>query len=188
MTWMPKRREALDFLAAHVSQDNLVKHCIATEAIMRGLARHFGEDEELWGISGLFHDLDLEKVGEDMTRHALVTAEILREKQFPEEGIHAILAHNSDVLEVPCETTFQICLTAAESITGLIVACALVYPSRKIADVAVKSIRKRMKEKRFAANVSRERIIRIEATGLSMDEFIALSLEAMVGVADEIGL
>jgi putative nucleotidyltransferase with HDIG domain len=185
---LPDRESALALLRQHVKQENLVRHCLATEAIMRALARRFSDDEELWGISGLLHDLDLELVGEDMSIHARKTAEILSSLAFPQAGIEAILAHNGDVLGISCKSRFEFCLTAAESITGLVVACTLVYPSKKVADVQTSSIRKRMKEKRFAANVSRERIMQIEHAGLGLDDFIALALAAMQGIPDQIGL
>ena len=186
--WLPEKKEALDLLRTHMKNENLVRHCVATEAIMRGLARSFDEDEDLWGITGLLHDLDLELVGDNMAAHARTTTEILEGKGYPEEGVKAILTHNGDVLGIPPETRFEHCLTAAETITGLVVACTLVYPSRKVADVKVKSIRKRMKEKRFAANVNRDRIRNIERVGMTVEDFIALSLEAMTGVAEDIGL
>jgi len=186
--WIPDRNEALAFLRTCVKQENLVRHMIATEAIMKALARKLGGDEQLWGLSGLLHDLDLELVGGDMHRHARETARILEEKGLPREGIDAILAHNGDTLGIPPKGNFHHALSAAETMTGMVVACTLVYPSKKIADVKAGSIRKRMKEHRFAANVSRERIMLIEKTGLSLDELIDISLQAMSGVAAEIGL
>lgn len=186
--WLPDREEALTLLREHITTENLVRHMIATEAIMRALARHFGEDENLWGVTGLLHDMDLDIVEDDMHRHALETVEILRKRDFPPDGLHAILAHNGDIIGVDKESRFDYALSAAETITGLIVACTLVYPSRKIADVKPKSIRKRMKEKRFAANVDRDRIRLIEKAGLSLDDFIPLALRAMSDYADEIGL
>jgi putative nucleotidyltransferase with HDIG domain len=172
--WIPARDEALGFLKSHLTTTNLVRHCIATEAIMRSLARRFGEDEELWGITGLFHDLDLDLVGDDMARHGRTTVGILREKGYPEEGLQAILAHNGDVLGVPVET--------------LVVATTLVYLSKKIADLKVKSVRKRMKEPRFAAGVDRSKVALCEEIGIPLAEFLEVSVEAMRGVSDEIGL
>jgi len=186
--WLPNRSEAIELLRTHVSNENLVRHCIATEAIMRSLARRLGRDEELWGITGLLHDLDLEIVDYDDQVHGRTTVKMLSERGYPQEGLEAILAHNGEALGVPCRTEFEHCLTAAETITGLIVACTLVYQSRKVADVKVKSIRKRMKEKRFAANVKRDRIWHIEQVGITLDDFIALSLAAMVPIGDQLGL
>ncbi len=185
---LPGRQEALALLRQHVKQENLVRHMLATEAIMRALARRLGGDEELWGISGLLHDLDLEIVDNDMNRHARTTVGILQGIGFPQEGLDAILAHNGDVLGIQLRNNFELAMTAAETITGLVVACTLVYPTRKVADVQAASIRKRMKEKRFAANVNRDRILEIEKTGISLDELIDISLQAMRGVAADIGL
>ncbi len=182
------REQALQLLEERVSSPALRKHGLATEAIMRALARRFGEDEDLWGITGLLHDLDLELIGNDMTRHGLVTCDILAERGFPPRALQAIKAHNGDVLGIECTDPFDFALTSAESMTGLISAAALVQPSRALADVKVKSIVKRMKEKRFAANVSRERIRQHESLGLPFAEFCALSIAAMQAIAPELGL
>ncbi len=186
--WRPSRNEALGFLKSHLGTINLVRHCIATEAIMRSLARRFEEDEDLWGITGLFHDLDLDLVDGDMNRHGTTTVEILRKKGYPEEGLQAILAHNGDVLGVKPQTRFELALLAAETTTGMIVATTLVYTSKKIADVKVKSVRKRMKEPRFAAGVDRSKVKLCEEIGIPLAEFLEISVDAMRGVADEIGL
>ncbi|MBM4371049.1 MAG: HDIG domain-containing protein [Deltaproteobacteria bacterium] len=178
----------MTFLRSHLGTTNLVRHSLATEAILRALARRLGEDEELWGLTGLFHDLDLDLVGGDMARHARTTVDILKKMGFPDEGLAAILAHNGDVLGVPLRTPLDIALLAAETTTGLIVAAALVVPTRKLADVAAKSVLKRMKEQRFAAGVDRAKVMKCEALGIPLPEFIELSLEAMRGVAADIGL
>ncbi len=186
--WIPGREEALKLLRSHIRNENLVRHMVATEAIMRALAPRLEGDPELWGITGLLHDMDLEVIDNDMHRHARTTAGILEAKGFPPEGLQAILAHNGDVLGIEMSGNFDYALSAAETITGLIVACTLVYPSKKVGDVKPKSIRKRMKEHRFAANVSRDRIRLIDKVGIPLDEFIILALDAMKGVAEEIGL
>jgi putative nucleotidyltransferase with HDIG domain len=185
---LPTREDALVLLKTHIKSENLVRHMIATEAIMRALASRLEADPELWGITGLLHDMDLEIIDDDMTRHARTTVEILARRGYPEAGLQAILAHNGDVLGIDLQAPFDYALSAAETITGLIVACTLVYPSRKVADVKPKSIRKRMKEHRFAANVSRERIALIEQVGIGLDDFILLSLAAMKDVSEAIGL
>ena len=186
--WIPGREEALQLLRTHIKTENLIRHMVATEAIMRALAPRLQGDPELWGITGLLHDLDLEIIDNDMHRHARTAADILGPLGYPAAGLQAILAHNGDVLGLKKDGNFDHAPSAAETITGLIVACTLVYPSKKVADVKTKSIRKRMKEHRFAANVSRERIALIEEVGITLDEFIELSLDAMKGVAEEIGL
>lgn len=180
--------EALALLEARITRDSLRKHCLATEAVMRRLARHFGEDEDAWGIVGLLHDLDLESIDDDATRHALVTCDWLAERGFPAEALQAIKAHNGDVLGIEPVSRLDHALTAAESVTGLVTAAALVHPSKSLAAVSVSSLRKRMKERRFAANVSRERIRMHEYLGLGFDEFAGLALEAMQERAEALGL
>ena len=185
---MITRDEAWDLLCEHVKADNLRKHCLATEAIMRALARKLGEDEELWGIVGLLHDLDFEQTAEAPAEHAKITADILGRKDFPCEALQAIKEHNAEALGIARESRSGIALACAETITGLIVATTLVYPDKKLASVKPKSVRKRMKKKDFARAVSREIIGECERIGIPLDDFIALSLEAMQGVAADLGL
>jgi putative nucleotidyltransferase with HDIG domain len=182
------RAEALTLLEAKIQSPSLRKHSLASEAIMQRLAEHFGEDAEAWGVVGLLHDLDLESIDDDMRRHAETTAGWLAELGFPAEVLQAIRAHNGDILGVEPTSRLDLALTAAESMTGLVSACALIYPSKKVADVQVKSLRKRMKESRFAANVDRDRIRKHEALGLDFDQFATLSLEGMGRIAEDLGL
>ena len=171
-----------------MSQDNLIKHSLATEAIMRSLARHLDKDEELWGITGLLHDIDLEETRDDQSRHALLGAEILRGEDFPKEGIQAVIAHNGEVLGVERKSALDFALASAETLTGLIIATALIYPDKKLASVKAKSVKKRMKEKRFAQNVNREIIKECENIDLELGEFIGIGLESMQQIAPELGL
>jgi putative nucleotidyltransferase with HDIG domain len=182
------RDRALALLQTHVKNENLVKHCLATEAIMRSLAARFGRDEALWGITGLLHDLDFESTREAPERHGRVTVELLADEDLPEEAYDAILGHNAEALGVDRSGEFARALTCAETVTGLIVATALVYPDKKVASVKPKSVRKRMKEKAFARNVNRDHIRLCEDIDLPLPDFITLSLEAMRGVADDLGL
>jgi len=184
---LPTREESLALLHAHLKGTYLRRHSLATEAIMRLLAPRFGADPELWSRTGLLHDLDLELVGDDMQRHARETVRILEEKlAFPVEGLQAILAHNGDVLGVPCVTPLDHALTAAESLTGLVFATALILPTKRLADVKAKSVAKRIKESRFAAKVSRERIGHHRDLGIESEPFCALAVEAMVAIASEL--
>ncbi|MBN1945698.1 MAG: HD domain-containing protein [Bradymonadales bacterium] len=186
---LPTREQAIELLSSHIATDYTLKHSLATEAIMRQLAERLGGDPDLWGITGLLHDLDLELVEADPQRHAKKTVEILQDRfDFPPEGLAAILAHNGDELDIPCQTDLESALTAAESITGLIFATALIYPSKKLAEVEVRSVRKRIKEKRFAAKISRERILHYQRLPMSQDEFLQISLDAMKSIADQLGL
>lgn len=171
-----------------VTQENLRKHSYATEAIMRHLARRLGQDEELWGWAGLLHDLDFEETKDEPSRHGLKSASWLAARGVNPELIQAIKAHNAEALGIERKTPLDYALTCAETITGLIVATALVQPDKKLASVKAKSVRKRMKEPAFARNVRREHIMLCEKLGLDLDEFVALSLEAMQGISDRLGL
>lgn len=182
------RDEALDLLDEHLPADNLRKHCIATEAIMRRLAGEFGEDEETWGLAGLLHDIDFEQTHDQPERHAVVAGGILREAGVSDEIVEAIRYHNAEALGLQRSSRFHHALAAAETITGLIVATALVYPDRKLASVKASSVRKRMKKKDFARAVSREIIMECEEFDVPLDRFVEMSLEAMRGVSEDLGL
>jgi len=182
------RAEAMTLLKDHLKNEKLISHSVATEAIMGSLARKLGDDEVLWGLAGLLHDLDYEVTGEDSARHGAETARILEEKNVSPLIGDVIKKHNAEGLGLERSTLFEHALTCAESITGLIVATALVYPDKKIAAVKPKSITKRMKTRHFARAVSRERIMECEKVGIPLNEFVTLSLEAMKGIAEEIGL
>ena len=171
-----------------IHSPNLIKHCLATEAIMRHLARALGEDENLWGLTGLLHDIDLEHTRDDQSQHAKLGAKILKEKGFPEAGVKAVLAHNGEILGIERQSILEHALTCAETITGMIVATALIYPDKKLDPVKTKSITKRMKEKRFAENVSRDKIRECEHLGMELPDFIKLSLEAMQQISLQLGL
>jgi len=182
------REEALKLLKSYVHQENLVKHCLATEAIMRSLAERFSEDPDKWGIAGLLHDLDYEETYEAPEKHGKKTAEILKEKGFPQDMIDAILAHNAEALGIERKTRFDLAITCSECITGLITATTLVYPDKKLKSVKPKSITKRMKEKGFARSVNRDLIRLCEKIDIPLPEFAAISLEAMRGIDKELGL
>ena len=182
------REEALALLQEHTKTENLVKHCLASEAILRGLAERLGKDEELWGIAGLLHDLDFEETKDAPSEHTLKTAQILKEKGLSDEVVEAIKAHNAEALGSERRSDFDHALAAAETVTGLIVATALVYPDKKLASVKVRSITKRMKKKDFARAVNREIVMECEQFGLSLDEFVGISLEAMKGIHEALGL
>ena len=184
---MITRTEALLLLKNHVKSDNMLKHCLASEAVMRAVARRLGRDEELWGLTALLHDLDSEITQNDMSKHALVAAEMLR-NQLPEEALDAIIMHNEMASQKERSTEFQHALAASETITGLITATALVYPDKSLGSVKVKSITKRMKEKAFAASVRRENILECEQIGIPIDEFASISLSAMQEIHTDLGL
>jgi len=181
------REEVLDSVNQNVENKNLVKHMLATEAIMRALARRLGEDEEEWGLTGLLHDIDVELTGEDMSTHSKLGADLARELGASDSMAHAILCHN-EAHGVPQETKLDKALFCADPLTGLITAAALVRPDKKLAGLEAKSVLKRFKEKSFAARVSREQISQCSELGLELDEFAELGLEAMKAIADDLGL
>lgn len=170
-----------------VSNLNLQRHCLATGAIMRSLARTRGADEDLWETTGLLHDLDYEETESTPEIHGLKTAERL-EGLLPPECIDAIKAHNGENNGFARKTDFDRLLTAAECVTGLITATALVYPDRKLAPVEPRAVVKRMTKTGFARSVSREGIMECEKAGWSLDDFVALSLEAMKSISEDLGL
>lgn len=183
---MKQREFYIDILNKHISNPKMVAHCLASEAVMRALAQRFGEDEDLWGIAGLLHDLDVEITNADPKRHALVAAEMLQDV-LPAQAVDAIKMHNEEATGLPRTTRFQHALAAGETITGLIFATALVYPDKRIASVKPKSVIKRMKEKQFAASVNRDTIMECEKIGLTLDEFVQLSLNALIPIAPSLG-
>ena len=181
------RGEALDSIRANVENENLVKHMLATEAIMQALAKRFGENEVEWGLTGLLHDIDVELTDGDMSSHSRLGSDLARELGASEAMAHAILAHN-ERHGIALETKLDRALFCTDPLTGLIVAAALVRPDKKLAGLEVDSIRKRYKEKSFAAGASREQMARCVDIGLELDEFISLGLEAMKGIASKLGL
>lgn len=182
------RNRAMELLNQHLSNPNMIKHCLASEAVMRGLARHFDEDEEMWGLTGLLHDLDAEATADDLALHTHQTVEILRKEGVTEEIIEAIRMHNEAAHNDKRSQRFHHALAAGETITGLITATALVYPDKKLSSVKPKSVRKRIKEKAFAAGADRDIIKECELIELPLADFCDLCLEAMQGIADDLGL
>lgn len=184
-----QREKALELLKTYVKNENLVKHCLASEAVLRALASRLGGDPELWGLAGLLHDIDVELTAGDISRHTHEAARILKENGLPDQLIEAVQLHNEAAHGGKKRSEiFHRALAAGETVTGLITATALVYPDRRLASVKASSVVKRMKDKRFAASVDRGIILECEALGLKLDEFVSLSLGAMLGVAAELGL
>ena len=182
-----ERKEALESVRANVENENLVKHMLATEAIMRALARHLGADEKEWGLAGLLHDIDVELTEGDMGSHSKLGADLARDLGASEAVANAILCHN-DTHGILPETDMDKALFCADPLTGLITAAVLVRPDKKLAGLEAQSVRKRFKEKSFAAGARREQIARCSDIGLELDEFIAIGVEAMKGIAPQLGL
>jgi len=181
------REDALESVKANVENENLIKHMLATEAIMRALAVKLDEDVEEWGITGLLHDIDVELTDGDMNAHSKLGADLARELGANEKIAHAILAHN-EAHGIPFETKLDKALFCADPLTGLITAGALVRPDKKLGGVEVKSIKKRFKEKSFAAGANREQIATCSELGLELNELLELGLEAMKKIAPALGL
>lgn len=184
---MLTRSEALELLTSKVRRQNVVKHCLAVEAIMRGLARRLGEDQDRWGLAGLLHDLDFDETSGDAKRHGVVAVEMLR-NALPDELLRAILSHNFENTGVRPENAMEKSLAVADALSGLIVACALVMPNKRLSEVRVETLEKKFKSKDFARGVDRGRIDLCSELGLSRDELFKIGLESMSSVAEELGL
>jgi putative nucleotidyltransferase with HDIG domain len=182
------RPAALALLHEHCPDQRLERHCLAAEAVLMALARRLGQDPELWGLAGLLHDLDYDQTAEDMPRHGLVTRQILEPLGVPALVLQAIAAHNAENLGLSRATPLDFALTCGETITGLVMATAMVYPDKKLSSVKPKSVVKRMKEKAFAASVNRGHILLCEELGLPLAEFAALAVAALQEISDELGL
>ena len=181
------REAAWNLLTEYTQSESLRKHALAVEACMRAYARKLGEDEEKFGITGLLHDFDYEKYPTP-AEHPFVGNKIMREKGYPEEVLRAILSH-ADYSGVKRETPMEKALYACDELSGLITAAALVKPTKAVADVDAKSIRKKMKDKAFARSVNRDDITNGAADlGVDLDEHITFCIEAMKGSAKELGL
>jgi predicted hydrolase (HD superfamily) len=183
---MPSREEALGLVREHVQKESNIKHMVAVGAIMRELAVRWGEDADRWELAGILHDIDLE-VCSGMEDHTLRAKEILAGK-VDDELIDVIMAHNHEATGVPVDSRFKLALIASDAVSGLVIACALVMPSKKLADVQLSSLRKKFGNKDFAKGVSRERIMRCEELGMSRDEFLEVALEGLKKASGELGL
>ncbi|HSW68216.1 MAG TPA: HD domain-containing protein [Bacteroidales bacterium] len=184
----PTRENAIELMRLHIRNEKMQAHCLASEAVMRKLAKRLAQDAERWGLAGLLHDLDAEITEGKPEMHGHETVRILRNYGIDNEILDVILMHNEMASGSDRTTMFQHALAAGETITGLIAATALVYPDKKVASVKPKSVVKRMKEKAFAASVNREHILECEKLGLDINEFATLALEAMTEISDDIGL
>lgn len=182
---VPTREDALRLLEEWVDNPGLRNHMKAVEAAVRAYARKFGEDEELWGLAGLLHDLDWEKYPDE---HPLRAVEELRRRGYPEEVVRAILAHRSDFTGVEPESQLERTLVACDEVCGLINATALVRPNG-IDDLTPKSVLKKMKDPTFARGVDREEVRRgAELLGVELPEHIQTVIDAMRGIAGELGI
>jgi putative nucleotidyltransferase with HDIG domain len=186
-TTTPTREQAFELLTEFNQTDSLIKHALTVEAVMRHFARKRGEDEEKWGVIGLVHDLDYEKFPD---QHCRKTEEILRQRQWPEEYIRAVVSHGWGICsEVPPESELEKVLYAVDELTGLVTTSALVRPSKSVMDMEAASVRKKWKDKRFAAGVNRSIIEKGAAMlGVDLNDLIAETILGMREVAEAIGL
>ena len=184
---VPTREEAYNLLTKYNKSDSLIKHALAVEGVMRYFARKRGEDEEKWGIIGLIHDLDYEQFPE---QHCQKTEEILRENKWPEEYIRAVVSHGWGIVsDVEPQTELERVLYTIDELTGLVVTTALVRPSKSVLDVKTKSVKKKWKDKRFAAGVDRSIIEKgTQMLGIELTDLITDTIIGMQEVAEEIGL
>jgi putative nucleotidyltransferase with HDIG domain len=189
---LPSREDAWRLLCEYTQSENLRKHALAVEACVCAYARKNGADEELWGRAALLHDFDYERWPNNEhlvdKEHPAQGSSILRDHGYPEEMIHAILAH-ADYTGVKRESALDKTLFACDELAGFLTACALIKPSKKIAEVEASSVKKKLKDKAFARGVNRDDVRKgAEELGISLDDHIATCIEAMRGIANELGL
>lgn len=186
---------AVALFDAHIRDEKIRMHCRATEMIMRALARHFGQDEEQWAILGLLHDIDFDKTKDNPRDHCVLSRDILTAAGVSAEAIDIICSHawgtecgGGHVAEKKRTRPIEHVLVAAETVTGLIYAAALMNPEKTLAEVKVKSLKKKFKSKAFARNCNREFMLEIENAGLELGAFFGIAVQAMQGISDELGL
>lgn len=188
-------KEQADKLVEEYIRDPVTKlHLLESEAIMRAVAKHFGENEEEWGIIGLLHDIDWDLTKENQSEHCVKAVEILRSAGASDYLIKTIQSHGyanemiPELLDKKRETKIQHCLVAAETLTGIIVASALVQPDKKLASVRLKSLKKKFKDKSFAAKCDRELVRECEKAGISLETFLEIGLTALQGISERLGM
>ncbi len=182
-----QRTEALNLLKMHLHDENHIKHSLAVEAIMRGIAAHLGEDVEKYGLTGLLHDIDYDTTGEDPQQHSLIGAQMLEEKGFPADLVYAVKVHN-EIHGLERKNLLDKALYCCDPTSGFITAAALVRPDKQLANVEVKSLKKRFKEKAFARGANREQMAACSEIGMELEEFLAISLKSMQQIASDLGL
>ena len=180
------REEAISLVKKYVKKGNLVKHMIATGRVMRHLADRFGGDKDKWEIAGILHDIDYEQTYNKPEKHGIVSVDILKKEGVDDKEIlDAVLSHCG---KKDRETIMEKCIYAADPVTGFIVACALMHPSKSLKGLDLRFLKRRFKEKRFAQGANREQMKSIEEVGISLDEFLSIALSAMQEISEELGL
>lgn len=184
---MIEEEKAKELVEEKVSTENLRKHMYAVSAIMEELAKKLRKDPELWARVGLLHDIDYEETKDNPEQHAKKSTEML-EGQLPEKGLEAIKAHNFEHLDVEPETDLDNALIAADAISGLIVATALVMPNKKLEEARVESVVKKFDDSSFAKNIDRDKILYCEKLEMDLEEFVEVSLQALQKIHEKLGL
>jgi putative nucleotidyltransferase with HDIG domain len=179
------REEAFNLLTKHLTNKNLIKHCLAVEACMKAVAVRLGQDAGPWGLAGILHDMDYEITEKSPELHTTETVKLLQGLGIAPEIIHAIQAHAS---KVPCDTAMDWAIYSIDPLTGLIIAATLMHPDKKLMSVDLEFVKRRYKEKSFAKGARREEIEESRNLGLDLDEFISICLTAMQGIAADLGL
>lgn len=181
------REQALKLVQEKIKNQNLIKHCLAVEACMKALARHFGENEGGWAMAGLLHDIDYEGTKDDPHAHSIRGAEMLENLGLDSEIVQAVKSHN-EIHGIEPETKMAKSLFCVDPLTGLIVAATLVLPSKKIQELTVENVLNRFKEKSFAKGAKREVILKCSEIGLTLEQFIEICLKAMQEISKQLGL
>ncbi|MEM7532335.1 MAG: HD domain-containing protein [Chloroflexota bacterium] len=188
---LPSREQAYALLCEWVESESLRRHMLAVEAAMRAYARHYEEDEDLWGLTGMLHDLDYERypdMADEENGHPRASLRLFAEQDYPQALIHAVQGH-APYLGIPRETLLDKALVACDELTGLIQACAYVRPDRDLRKVKLSSVKKKWKNKKFTEAINRpENLAYIEELGVPFDEHVQRVLEAMQGIAEELGV
>jgi len=188
------KEQADKLVEIYITEPMTKLHLLESEAIMKALARYLGEDEEKWGIIGLLHDIDWDLTKNDREQHCIKTQEILRHAGASDFLIETVVSHGygnetiPDLKGMKRDTRIQHCLVAAETLTGIIIASALVQPDKKLSSVQLSSLKKKYKSKSFAANCNRDLVGECEKAGISLDDFLKIGLSALQEISDKLGL
>lgn len=182
------QNEALHLLREHVKTEYTIKHCLAVGAIMKGIAKYLNEPFEKWELSGILHDIDLDKCEKNYSNHGMLAMDILKDSGLEEEILDTIKAHATEYTNYEPKSKMGLAIVAADAISGLIIACALMMPSKKLAEVTAESIAKKFKKKDFARNCNRENILFCEKIGIDRNKFYEIALRSLQEISGELGL
>lgn len=182
-----EREKAYNLVKKNINQKNLVKHCLAVEAVMKRLAEHFDQDKKKWGLTGLLHDIDYEKTADDPEKHSIVGAEMLKELGLSDDIVYAVKVHNG-MHGYERKSLMDKVLYASDPLTGLIVASALIHPEKSLEALDTEFVLNRYSESSFAKGADRDVIASCKEMDLSLEEFIGLALEGMKSISDQLGL